>query len=104
MRNNRGVLYPCGGRNDTWVAPCDPGLGHRGAYLATGGGRGYGPQVWLLWRVIRPLPSNWRKSMASVVFDHVVKRYAGDVLAVKDLNMEIKDKEFLVLVGPSGCG
>jgi len=42
--------------------------------------------------------------MASVVFDHVVKRYAGDVLAVKDLNMEVKDKEFLVLVGPSGCG
>jgi multiple sugar transport system ATP-binding protein len=33
-----------------------------------------------------------------------VKRYAGDVLAVKDLNMEVKDKEFLVLVGPSGCG
>ncbi|MFL5733677.1 MAG: ABC transporter ATP-binding protein [Chloroflexia bacterium] len=42
--------------------------------------------------------------MASVLFDHVVKRYSGDVLAVKDLNMEVKDKEFLVLVGPSGCG
>lgn len=42
--------------------------------------------------------------MANVVFDHVIKRYAGDVLAVKDLSMEIKDKEFLVLVGPSGCG
>jgi len=42
--------------------------------------------------------------MASVVFDHVVKRYAGDVLAVNDLTFEIKDKEFLVLVGPSGCG
>lgn len=42
--------------------------------------------------------------MANVVFDNVVKRYAGDVLAVKDLSMEIKDKEFLVLVGPSGCG
>lgn len=42
--------------------------------------------------------------MANVVFDHVVKRYAGDVLAVRDLNMEVKDKEFLVLVGPSGCG
>src|ERR671932_114924 len=41
---------------------------------------------------------------ANVTFDHVFKRYAGDVLAVKDLNMEIKDKEFLVLVGPSGCG
>ena len=42
--------------------------------------------------------------MANVVFDHVVKRYSGDVLAVRDLNMEVKDKEFLVLVGPSGCG
>src|SRR6476469_5662060 len=42
--------------------------------------------------------------MANVVFDHVVKRYAGDVLAVNDLNIEIRDKEFLVLVGPSGCG
>src|SRR3954464_9599024 len=42
--------------------------------------------------------------MANVVFDHVVKRYAGDVLAVKDLSFEVKDKEFLVLVGPSGCG
>src|SRR5919108_5490455 len=41
---------------------------------------------------------------ANVTFDHVVKRYAGDVLAVKDLNMEIRDKEFMVLVGPSGCG
>src|SRR5438874_3606044 len=42
--------------------------------------------------------------MANVLFDRVVKRYSGDVLAVKDLNMEVKDKEFLVLVGPSGCG
>jgi multiple sugar transport system ATP-binding protein len=42
--------------------------------------------------------------MANVVFEHVVKRYSGDVLAVKDLNFEVKDKEFLVLVGPSGCG
>ncbi|MCC7449435.1 MAG: sn-glycerol-3-phosphate ABC transporter ATP-binding protein UgpC [Anaerolineae bacterium] len=42
--------------------------------------------------------------MASVSFRHVWKRYAGDVVAVKDLNIEIADKEFLVLVGPSGCG
>jgi len=42
--------------------------------------------------------------MASVTFDHVIKKYAGDVLAVNDLNLEIRDKEFLVLVGPSGCG
>lgn len=41
--------------------------------------------------------------MASVTFNHVVKRY-GNVLVVKDLNIEVKDKEFLVFVGPSGCG
>jgi multiple sugar transport system ATP-binding protein len=42
--------------------------------------------------------------MASVTFDHVWKRYSGDVVAVKDFNLEIQDEEFLVLVGPSGCG
>ncbi|GAB7386730.1 sn-glycerol-3-phosphate ABC transporter ATP-binding protein UgpC [Bacillaceae bacterium] len=42
--------------------------------------------------------------MAGVTLKHVYKRYAGGVVAVKDFNLEIKDKEFLVLVGPSGCG
>lgn len=42
--------------------------------------------------------------MASVSFRHVWKRYAGNTVAVKDLNIEIADKEFLILVGPSGCG
>jgi multiple sugar transport system ATP-binding protein len=42
--------------------------------------------------------------MATVTFDHVWKRYAGDVVAVNDLNLEIQDGEFMVLVGPSGCG
>ncbi|HEX2037395.1 MAG TPA: ABC transporter ATP-binding protein, partial [Chloroflexota bacterium] len=41
--------------------------------------------------------------MASVVLDRVTKRF-GEVTAVNDLNVEVKDKEFLVLVGPSGCG
>jgi multiple sugar transport system ATP-binding protein len=41
--------------------------------------------------------------MATVTFEHVTKRY-GDVLAVNDLNLEIRDGEFMVLVGPSGCG
>ncbi len=41
--------------------------------------------------------------MATVTFDHVVKKY-GDVVAVSDLNLEIGDGEFMVLVGPSGCG
>src|SRR6266480_945077 len=42
--------------------------------------------------------------MASVTYDHVVKRYTADVTVVKDFNVEIEDKEFMVLVGPSGCG
>lgn len=42
--------------------------------------------------------------MASVSFRNVYKRYAGDVVAVKNLNIEVQDKEFLVFVGPSGCG
>jgi len=31
------------------------------------------------------------------------KKY-GEVTAVNDLNIQVRDKEFLVLVGPSGCG
>ncbi|HEX2646189.1 MAG TPA: sn-glycerol-3-phosphate ABC transporter ATP-binding protein UgpC [Candidatus Dormibacteraeota bacterium] len=42
--------------------------------------------------------------MASVTYDHVVKRYTADITVVKDFNVDIKDKEFMVLVGPSGCG
>jgi multiple sugar transport system ATP-binding protein len=42
--------------------------------------------------------------MSSVTYDHVVKRYTSDVTVVKDLNVDIKDQEFMVLVGPSGCG
>jgi multiple sugar transport system ATP-binding protein len=33
----------------------------------------------------------------------VTKRY-GDVVAVRDLNIDIRDREFVVLLGPSGCG
>jgi multiple sugar transport system ATP-binding protein len=41
--------------------------------------------------------------MATVTFENVSKRY-GDVVAVDDLNLDIRDAEFMVLVGPSGCG
>ena len=41
--------------------------------------------------------------MASVKLQHLTKRFR-DVVAVNDLNLTIRDKEFLVLVGPSGCG
>jgi multiple sugar transport system ATP-binding protein len=41
--------------------------------------------------------------MATVTYDHVTKRF-GDVVAVNDLDLAVRDGEFLVLVGPSGCG
>ena len=41
--------------------------------------------------------------MAQVLIRNLNKMY-GDVHAVKDVNLEIRDNEFLVLVGPSGCG
>ena len=41
--------------------------------------------------------------MARVVIQNLNKLFE-EVYAVKDLNLAIRDKEFLVLVGPSGCG
>ena len=41
--------------------------------------------------------------MAGVTYDHVWKRF-DSTEAVKDLTIEIQDGEFMVLVGPSGCG
>jgi multiple sugar transport system ATP-binding protein len=42
--------------------------------------------------------------MATVNFEHVYKIYPNGYTAIKDLNLKIKDGEFLVFVGPSGCG
>ena len=45
--------------------------------------------------------------MASVRLEHVSKTYRGDrgcVKAVDDVDLDIRDSEFVVLVGPSGCG
>jgi multiple sugar transport system ATP-binding protein len=42
--------------------------------------------------------------MAEILLDHVDKVYPGGVKGVDNLNLEIKDGEFMVLVGPSGCG
>src|SRR5579872_6890901 len=42
--------------------------------------------------------------MARVLLRNLNKFYDHDVHAVKDVNLEIRDKEFVVLVGPSGCG
>jgi len=39
-----------------------------------------------------------------VAFENVYKRYPNGFIAVEDLNLEIRNGEFLVMVGPSGCG
>ncbi|MFN3550472.1 MAG: ABC transporter ATP-binding protein [Endomicrobiia bacterium] len=41
--------------------------------------------------------------MAEVILENVVKRFGNNTI-VRNINLEIKDKEFSVLVGPSGCG
>ena len=42
--------------------------------------------------------------MASIKFENVKKTYEDGVTVIENLNLEIKDKEFVILVGPSGCG
>ena len=42
--------------------------------------------------------------MAEVIIKGLKKVYDNEVTAVHDVNIDIKDKEFIVLVGPSGCG
>src|SRR5665811_1339571 len=41
--------------------------------------------------------------MAEIVLENIYKRF-GNLTAVNNLNLEIKDTEFVVLLGPSGCG
>ena len=42
--------------------------------------------------------------MADIVFDQIDKIYDNGFQAITDLNLEIRDGEFMVMVGPSGCG
>ena len=42
--------------------------------------------------------------MASVVLEHVAKRYGDNPPVISDIDLEIREREFVVLVGPSGCG
>ncbi|HEY3745900.1 MAG TPA: sn-glycerol-3-phosphate ABC transporter ATP-binding protein UgpC [Gemmatimonadaceae bacterium] len=48
----------------------------------------------------------WRGAMAGVTLSSVRKIYHEGVeqVAVHDVNLDVKDGEFVVLVGPSGCG
>jgi len=42
--------------------------------------------------------------MANVSLENIYKIYDCDVTAVRDVNLQVRDREFIVLVGPSGCG
>jgi multiple sugar transport system ATP-binding protein len=42
--------------------------------------------------------------MGAIGIEHVTKVFAGEVVAVDDVELAIGDGEFMVLVGPSGCG
>jgi multiple sugar transport system ATP-binding protein len=42
--------------------------------------------------------------VANVAFERVSKIYPDGTRAVNDVNLDIRDGEFMVLVGPSGCG
>ena len=42
--------------------------------------------------------------MSSVVLKNLVKTYDGKKNIIDNINLEIQDKEFVVLVGSSGCG
>ena len=42
--------------------------------------------------------------MARIALDHVEKVYGGGVKALDDLNLEVKEGEFVAVTGPSGSG
>ena len=42
--------------------------------------------------------------MSSVVLKNLIKSYDGKNNIIDNINLEIQDKEFIVLVGSSGCG
>lgn len=48
-------------------------------------------------------PSQHADSVLAVEIDHVTKHY-GQVVALRDVSLQIKDREFFTLLGPSGCG
>lgn len=42
--------------------------------------------------------------MTEITLRNVCKVYDNEHYAVKDFNLDIHDKEFVIFVGPSGCG
>lgn len=42
--------------------------------------------------------------MSGLILKNINKTFPGDQKAVREFNLEVKDREFLILVGPTGCG
>lgn len=42
--------------------------------------------------------------MATIKLQNIKKTYDDGTTVIENLNLDIKDKEFIILVGPSGCG
>ncbi len=42
--------------------------------------------------------------MAIISFSHVTKKYPGDITALSDLSLDIREGELIFLAGPSGAG
>src|ERR671916_2097548 len=42
--------------------------------------------------------------MAQIALDRLTKRYPDGFEAVRDMSLDIEDGEFVILVGPTGCG
>ncbi len=42
--------------------------------------------------------------MAAIRLENISKRFAGNLLALNDISIEINDREVVTVVGPSGCG
>ena len=42
--------------------------------------------------------------MSEIVLRNICKQYENQHYAVKNFNLDIKNKEFIIFVGPSGCG
>ncbi|HIE29898.1 TPA: ABC transporter ATP-binding protein, partial [Candidatus Poribacteria bacterium] len=41
--------------------------------------------------------------MAEIKLENLTKRF-GDVVAINDINLEVKDHEFMIILGPTGAG
>jgi multiple sugar transport system ATP-binding protein len=42
--------------------------------------------------------------VAAISLKNIVKKYGDGFPAVNDVSIDIADGEFVILVGPSGCG